>query len=114
LLTSALLVVKHLVSFNRSPTWITPEFAAEFAPEGRETAISAQQKGQWSKNPKVYQEYRKSIESSMNRFFDVQYSDGESQKVAFQAMTQAMTDRLKTKPELAKVLIPTFAFGCRR
>lgn len=103
-----------MISFNRSATWITPEFAAEFAPEGRETAFSPQQKEEWSNNPDAYRKYRRGIEGAMNTFFDLQYKDSSVQKEAFKFMGEAMAKRLSAKPELAGTIIPKFAVGCRR
>ncbi|KIW79468.1 hypothetical protein Z517_06080 [Fonsecaea pedrosoi CBS 271.37] len=107
-------VVKHMVSFNRSATWISPEFAADFAPEGRETAFCAEQQEKWTNNPDLYRAYRKRIEGAMNTFFDVQYKDSVIQKAAFKTMSEAMAKRLSAKPELASTIIPKFAVGCRR
>jgi hypothetical protein len=110
----ASVVVKHLVSFNRSATWISPEFAAEFAPEGRETAFSADQKAEWTNNPESYRKYRKTIEGAMNIYFDAQYKNSDYQKSVFKTMSDNMATRLSAKPELASIIIPKFAVGCRR
>lgn len=103
-----------MVSFNRSPTWITPEFAAEFAPNGRETKFSDEQKEAWAKDPASYLTYRKNIEGSMNKFFDLQYKDSEVQKDSFKAFSEGMATKLGHTDKLMKVLIPKFAVGCRR
>jgi hypothetical protein len=103
-----------LVSFNRSSTWITPEFAAEFAPKGRETHFSEEQKDAWAKDGSSYIEYRKHVEASMNNFFDMQFKDSKSQKEAFQNFRATMKERLGPKGHLAQRLVPDFAVGCRR
>ena len=107
-------VVNHMVSCNRSATWITPEFAAEFAADGRDTEISSEQKQRWVEDPKSFLEYRKRVESTMNHFFDLQFKDSKLQKDSFVQMSKTMRDRLKAKPELAEKLVPRFAVGCRR
>ncbi|OAL56021.1 FAD/NAD(P)-binding domain-containing protein [Pyrenochaeta sp. DS3sAY3a] len=107
-------VVDHMVSFNRSATWITPEFAAEFAPEGRDVLISSEQQREWRDDPKAFLEFRKKVESTMNQFFDLQYKDSELQKDSFERYRLTMKHRLAKKPGLAEHLIPEFAVGCRR
>jgi hypothetical protein len=112
--TYLVVVVDHMVSFNRSATWITPEFAAEFAPEGRDVLISSDQQSQWRDDPKAFLEFRKKVESTMNHFFDLQYKDSDLQKDSFERYRLTMKHRLAKKPGLAKHLIPEFAVGCRR
>lgn len=107
-------VVDHMVSFNRSATWITPEFAAEFAPEGRGTRFSDEQKQKWRDDPSSFLDYRKHVEGTMNRFFDLQFTDSKLQKDSFVQFRQTMQERLKAKPELGAKLVPKFAVGCRR
>lgn len=103
-----------MVSFNRSPTWITPEFASEFAPEGRDSVFSEEQKAYWANNPNEFLKFRKEIEQSANKFFNLQYKDTELQKELYQHSRERMEKRLNGKKELASMLIPTFAVGCRR
>ena len=93
-------VTKSLISFNRSPTWISPEFASEVAASSRHERFSEEQKDFWEQNPNKLLEYRKKIEATMNEFFDLQYKE-------------QMKRRL-TKNGLAEKLIPSFALGCRR
>ncbi|KIW94684.1 uncharacterized protein Z519_04661 [Cladophialophora bantiana CBS 173.52] len=112
--TYASMVVKHLTSFNRSPTWVVPEFAEQFAPEGRETKISEEQKAKWRNDPESFLKYRKEVDSVMNHFFDLQYKDSKLQQDSIEATRKAMEKRLEKKPQLAKVLVPGFALGCRR
>jgi hypothetical protein len=107
-------VAKHLISFNRSPTWITPEFAAEFAPEGRDTKFSDKQKASWAADPNAFLKYRKNVEATMNHFFDLQYKDSQAQKDSFNQFHDTMRNRLKSKDGLSEKLVPEFAVGCRR
>lgn len=107
-------MVKHLTSFNRSATWIVPEFAQQFAPNGRDTQFSEEQKSKWRRDPTSLLQYRKEVDSVMNHFFDLQYKDSQLQLDAVDATRKAMTKRLERKPHLAKVLVPGFAVGCRR
>ncbi|OQV00815.1 hypothetical protein CLAIMM_06263 [Cladophialophora immunda] len=106
--------VKHMTSFIRSSTWITPEFAAEFAPEGRTAFFSDRQKDEWAENKDKFLEYRKKVESTMNKFFDMQFKDSILQKDAYDNFRKTMRERLSRKPEIADILVPSFAVGCRR
>ena len=112
--TDTPIVVKHLTSFNRSPTWVVPDFAEQFAPEGRDTQFSEEQKAKWRNNPESLLKYRKEVDSVMNHFFDLQYKDSSLQHNSVEATRKAMAKRLKKKPQLAKVLVLGFALGCRR
>tara|TARA_R110002003_G_scaffold111_1_gene9409 strand:- start:11167 stop:11625 length:459 start_codon:yes stop_codon:yes gene_type:complete len=109
-----MIVVKHMTSINRSKTWITPEFAAEFAPEGRTAFFSEIQKDTWEKNKDEYLKYRKSIETSMNKFFDMQFKNSDLQKTVYENFTKTMKERLGHNEELVKMLVPEFEVGCRR
>ncbi len=102
------------MSFNRSATWIVPEFAAELAPEGRESAFSEAQKREWSQNPELFLQYRKKVDSTMNKFFDLQYKEAVLQKDSVKATRTIMEQRLAKKPHLVKTLVPKFSLGCRR
>lgn len=107
-------VADHLVSFNRSPTWITPEFGAEFAPDGRDTKFSDEQKQKFASDPQAFLTYRKLVENKMNCIFDVLYKESDIQKESFRNFRKNMADRLGNKKYLADKLIPNFAVSCRR
>jgi hypothetical protein len=93
-----------MTSINRSKTWITPEFAAEFAPEGRSAFFSEIQKDNWERNKDEYLQYRKRIESSMNNFFPMQIKDSELQKTVFENFSKTMKERLGHNEDLIKKL----------
>ncbi|OAL40668.1 hypothetical protein AYO20_00404 [Fonsecaea nubica] len=107
-------VASHLLSFNRSPTWITPEFGLEFAPDGRDTKFSEEQKKAWATDRRALLKYRKRVEGSMNQIYDVLVKDSQVQKDSFQRFQKNMRQRLGNKEYLADKLIPDFAVGCRR
>lgn len=104
---------KHLTSFNRSPTWITPEFGAEFAPDGRKTRYTEAQKDDWANSPLKFRDFRKAVEGSANRFFDLQLKGSEMQQQLFDRFTKDMSSILDKK-NLSNIIIPKFAVGCRR
>ncbi|KAH0523187.1 hypothetical protein TsFJ059_008230 [Trichoderma semiorbis] len=45
--------VKSLISFNRSPSWITQEFGAKYIPEGRGLVYSDEQREEWRRCRRV-------------------------------------------------------------
>ncbi len=101
------------MSFNRSPTWITPEFAAEFAPDGKNTVFSDEQIATWVNDPESFLQYRKTVEGGGNGFFATQYKDSDLQRELF-ATVKATMERRLGREDLASILVPDFAVGCRR
>jgi hypothetical protein len=108
------LVVSKLVSFNRSPTWVAPEFAWQMAAQGRGTKYSEEQRAEWRNSPETFRQYRRDIEHAMNSRFPSFYRYSEAQKMGRAMVGDMMRKRLQKKPELAKKLIPDFELGCRR
>jgi cation diffusion facilitator CzcD-associated flavoprotein CzcO len=104
-----------LISFNRSPTWITPEFGEDMAPEdkGRDAVYSEEERAKMQ-DPKYLLEYRKWIENAMNATFYLFRKDSVEQKQAVEAFTLLMQTRLKYDERLCRLLIPNFGVGCRR
>lgn len=104
---------RSLILLNRSPTWIKPEFGGEFSPAGRDTVFTEEQKEEWANNPASFLKYRKAVEASANSFYSTQFKKGNSQKELFDRSRALMYQRLGNE-DLASILIPTFAVGCRR
>ncbi|KAH8816619.1 hypothetical protein F5884DRAFT_873328 [Xylogone sp. PMI_703] len=96
---------KELTSFIRSPTWITPEFGPQFAKNGRDTEFSEEEKALWASNPELFLQLRKAYESGANTYFD---------REIFEKYSKEMRQRLGNKSDVASVIIPSFAVGCRR
>lgn len=112
-MTDTFAVVGQLLSFNRSPTWVAPEFAGQLAADGRETIYTEEQKAGFRNNPETLTRYRRDIEQGMNARFPSFYKYSEAQKNAKQLVSGVMKTRLKD-PVLAEKLIPSFELGCRR
>ncbi|KAK0757040.1 hypothetical protein N5P37_010566 [Trichoderma harzianum] len=106
--------VKSLISFNRSPSWITQEFGAKYIPEGRELVYSDEQREEWRNNPNEFLKYRKEIESIANKFWHAQFKDGPVQEEWYRQTRQNMETALGGNPELISKIVPSFAVGCRR
>ena len=93
-----------MFSINRSKTWIIPEIAGTFAPEGREAVFSDLQKSTWENNKDEFLEYRRQIESAINSRFEMIYRDSKLQKWAFENFAQTMRERLGNNRELISKL----------
>ena len=109
--------VKHLTTFIRSPTWITPGFAAEHTPtgDGANFKYSEEQRALWRKDPEAYFKYRKQMEEEFNLAYNFTNANSELQKQRHELVKQMMEEGLKDMdPELRKKLIPDWAVGCRR
>lgn len=107
-------MVKRLISFNRSPTWVAPEFAGQFAAEGRDTKYTEAQKRKFRDDREHFTQYRRDIEHGMNSRFPSFYKHSAAQRVGRQMVADSMRKRLNDDPELVEKLVPKFELGCRR
>lgn len=89
-----------MFSINRSKVWITSRFAGEFAPEGHEGLFSDIQKLRWENHRDEFLEYRREVESAINKSFEMMYRDSELQKWASQEVPKLMRERLNNDKEL--------------
>ncbi|KIV90158.1 hypothetical protein PV10_07492 [Exophiala mesophila] len=100
--------------YMRNPTWITPNFALNTAPKTKDHAFSEEEKKHWAENPDDYLAYRKAVEAEINSHFPVYIRDSAQQAKAKETAITGLWSKLGGKPELAKLLQPQFAVGCRR
>ncbi|KAH7084374.1 hypothetical protein FB567DRAFT_498334 [Paraphoma chrysanthemicola] len=107
-------IASKLISFNRSPTWIAPEFAGQLAREGRNTTYTEEEKEEFRNHPEKLKQYRREIEHAVNARFPSFYKHSDAQKNAQRLITESMKQLLKNHPDLAERLIPKFEVGCRR
>ncbi|KAL2844102.1 dimethylaniline monooxygenase [Aspergillus pseudoustus] len=108
--------VDELYTWVRSPTWITAAFGQAYAgKDGQNFSYSEEQKKAFADNPKMYHQYKKTIESELNtRFKLVLRNTKESDEANASAFSQ-MSTKLRSKPELLKAIIPQdFNVACRR
>lgn len=62
--------VDQLVTFIRTPTWITAGFAqGKAGPGGKNFAFTKEQKDEFRNDPEKYIKYRKDVENELNRRF---------------------------------------------
>ncbi|RFU27187.1 hypothetical protein B7463_g9146, partial [Scytalidium lignicola] len=108
-------IVKSLLSFTRSPTWIAPQFAGHLAPNGRATTYTEEQKEKFRADPEYLREYRQEIDHAVNARFPNFYKNSPQQKIARDLVEKGMRERLaKLDATLREKLIPNFDVGCRR
>jgi hypothetical protein len=104
--------VKKVYVFIRNPTWITAGFAQKFAgPDGSNIIFTEEQKKHWADHPDEYHAYRVGVESELNNRFRIYLKDSQEQAQAKEFSVKQMKEKLKTRPDLAKKLIPSFAVG---
>lgn len=122
--------VKHLVSFMRSATWISPAVASDVkaglsGPEirddiektqnplaGSQHYFTAEQLDKFKSDLSYHLEFRKKMENVMNNSTDVFVADSEMNKAARKMMEAEMERRLGPgNEELKQKLIPTWAPG---
>jgi hypothetical protein len=102
-----------MISFIRSPTWITPEFSQVLASEGRDTRFSPEQIQRFKDDKQYFLEYRKMVQNTGSSNFITFYRGSPNQQMAFKKFSDMMKERLGNEP-LAAGIIPQFPVGCRR
>jgi cation diffusion facilitator CzcD-associated flavoprotein CzcO len=121
-------VVKELIHFMRSTTWISPpclEDALKNAGAGQcvsaDTSLQNQHqyteeaKEHFRKYPDELLRYRKGLEVQFNKMFEMFLRDSDASRVAQDSMQIEMHRRLGPGNEdLKKRLIPSWPPGCRR
>lgn len=105
---------KRIVNYARSPTWVTPNFASEFTPDGKNFAFSDEYRQKLRDNPQELLSMRQNIEHSFNKFYRVLVSDSPEQTAVRDITEKQMRERLKNDADLCAKLIPTWKVGCRR
>ncbi|KAL5366664.1 hypothetical protein BJX96DRAFT_44220 [Aspergillus floccosus] len=107
--------VKSLVTFIRTPTWITAGFAQSKAgPGGSNFLFTPEQKERFRSHPEEYLNYRKDVESELNKRFKFILKDSPEQEQAKEFSTNEMRTKLGADSPLLKHIIPSFGVGCRR
>lgn len=76
--------------------------------------VSEEQRREFEANPEAYFKFRKVIEQDGNTVHGVTFAGSELQQGAVEAFRAVMKKRLANKPEIAELLTPSFAVGCRR
>ncbi|ANB13681.1 hypothetical protein AWJ20_4624 [Sugiyamaella lignohabitans] len=106
--------VSHLVSFNRSPNWVTEEFSSELAFNGRETTYDEETRKKWAENREEFLKWRRRVEDTVNRGAELSLKGSELNEEVTSKARELMEKRLDYDPVLCKALIPEFPVGCKR
>lgn len=100
-------LVKHISTFIRSSTWVTPLRGFE------QHRYTDAEKGAFKSEPGVLLNWRKNAETNVNNIFPMFLRGSKLQERTKKAVMHQMETKL-TDPELRKRLIPEWDFGCRR
>ncbi|KAF2094890.1 FAD/NAD(P)-binding domain-containing protein [Rhizodiscina lignyota] len=106
--------VSQVISFIRSSTWITAEFAEQMASNGRETIYTPEEIERFNTDKAYFLEYRKRLARGATISYDVYRKDSALQKNAVERNKKAMRERLSNRSDLCEKVIPSFEVGCRR
>ncbi|GEM07200.1 flavin-binding monooxygenase [Rhodotorula toruloides] len=109
---------KRVDNYVRGSAWIATPFAStellKRKPDANNYTFTEEEKERFEEDPAYYHEFRKSMEKELNAVHGVTLKGSELQTGAVAAFRELMEKKLETKPDIAKVFIPTFAVGCRR
>ncbi|KAH0847215.1 hypothetical protein AYO21_02604 [Fonsecaea monophora] len=120
---------KHLTTFMRSVTWISPPVGGQVLEEDKSHSSDSKQaqapqaqywyteedKKKFREDPQALLEYRRKLESSVNNLFDMFIAGSETSQWAEKLMREEMHRRIGPgHEELKEKLIPKWAPGCRR
>ncbi|KAH8804478.1 hypothetical protein F5884DRAFT_734835 [Xylogone sp. PMI_703] len=106
--------VSKLTTYIRGPSWISINFCADKAKDGKNFAYTEEEKQKFRDDPKSLFALCKELEASVNGFFFGMYT-GHPFQVGLEAMCKAqMEEIMKANPEMAAKMIPKFHPGCRR
>ncbi|PGG95311.1 hypothetical protein AJ79_10128 [Helicocarpus griseus UAMH5409] len=103
----------HVDHYARNRTWIADSFGSGTVRTLEPKRFTSEQLESF-KDPKVYLEYRKSVEQKYFRRFGAIFKDSLENKDLRKIWTQLMLSYVAKKPELADKIIPDFPPNCRR
>ncbi|EEU41316.1 uncharacterized protein NECHADRAFT_45940 [Fusarium vanettenii 77-13-4] len=122
--SSAIQILPHLQkapqaqvkTFIRSKTWISRPFGIESMEKlGMEsTKFSKEQRERLLNDDEYYHEFRKQVERDANAVHFLTLRDSKMQHETRKLVEADMRQRLGKAPELADLILPSFAVGCRR
>jgi cation diffusion facilitator CzcD-associated flavoprotein CzcO len=104
----------HITTYVRNPTWISSNFAADYAKDGKNFKYTEEEKKEFRENPAALKALRKRIEHGFNMFFYALLNENPAQAAIYDIFKKQMTDRLNGDSELCAKLIPEWRVGCRR
>ncbi|KAF7187781.1 FAD-binding monooxygenase moxY [Pseudocercospora fuligena] len=99
--------VKHVTTFIREPTWVSPVQGLE------QHVFSEEERDTFAKEPGKLTEYRKNIETGLNGQFALFLKNTNVNNATHDYMVQQMKEKLGDENLISK-LIPEWSVGCRR
>lgn len=105
-------ICEEIDVFIRTPSWICPPLALN-TPGAANYEYSQKEKDDFRKNPSLYLQTRKQIESQFNAMFPMFTKGSDEQRNMRLELTKHMKS-LITDETLQRHLIPGFEVGCRR
>lgn len=105
---------QHLTNFIRHPTYITPGLGSGIIGGQVQYIYSEEEKREFREDPQKLKEYRKKIQASSNRAFDMFVKHSEAQEAGRKGTADQMKQKLGGDEELARKLTPDYEVGCRR
>ncbi|PNP76204.1 hypothetical protein FNYG_10493 [Fusarium nygamai] len=98
---------RHVTTFIREPTWISPTPGMDYR------KYTDQEQEDFILHPEKLTELRKASEKAIGEVFSVVFNESAAQKQLEAFIKDKMIEKINNQ-ELARLLIPEFAFGCRR
>ncbi|KAF2139226.1 uncharacterized protein K452DRAFT_275341 [Aplosporella prunicola CBS 121167] len=109
--------VSRLVNYVRNPTWISINFLADDAQNGKNYAYSEEQKKRFREDHDYHFAYRRNLEANVNKFYFGMLTGHPAQtalQAASKSQMQERIDKLQHAHFKPEELIPQFKPGCRR
>lgn len=105
--------------YVRSSTWIATPFADDEVQRRTKGMFgnfkyTEDEKEAWRKDPPSYLKYRKNLEFQMLNSFAATHLGTPAQELARETYQKDMQRRLKVRPDLFDLLLPTFPPSCKR
>lgn len=100
-------MAKHVTTFIREPTWVSPVQGLE------QHVYSDEERRDFEREPRVLTQYRKNIERGLNGQFSIFLKDTKPNHDTREYFLSQMKDKLQNR-YLEERLIPNWAVGCRR
>jgi hypothetical protein len=108
-------------NFIRGGTWISHPFGSTFtenildkSSEPGNYTYTDEEKARFAKEPEYYHQFRKEMESFINKDYPCLIPGTVEQQAATQKIKDHMRGKLLQKPGLYEILEPSFIPGCRR
>lgn len=104
----------HLSNFIRNSTYITPGLGSSIIGGQTQYHYTEEEKRNFRDNPTALRDYRRKIQASSNRAFDMFVKNSAAQRAGRKATADQMKSKLGNDEDLAARLTPEYEVGCRR